>query len=173
MNDEMHDTHQVEYSSNVVKTHVDRSWIKKALEIAAIIGLFFAAVNWVKSSIDSALDRKLSDPTILRKIAAESRPTVIFDSRESILADMGASQFIKNISITYTNDISEGKLPISIDIDFTTHLPVSPLLTPLHNEGVLIRSERGKGFSWHFMLSYASTISLGSELRTYRLELIR
>jgi hypothetical protein len=31
-------------------------------------------VNWVQSKIDSAVERKLSDPFILRQIAAQSRP---------------------------------------------------------------------------------------------------
>jgi len=140
--------------------------------VCAASGVLFVAVNWIQSKIDSAVERKLSDPKILRQIAAEARPTVIFNANESVVADLGGAQFIKNISIK--REDKDERIPREIDIDFTAHLPNAPLLTPLHNDSVTISARRGKGFSWHFTLDYGMTLGLAEgEERTYRLELIR
>src|SRR5262249_20404570 len=86
--------------------------------------LFLLVANWMRSTIDSAVERKLSDPFILRQIAAQSRPMVIFDSQQSIVADLGGAQFIKGIRVKL--DDKDKELPRAIEIDFTTHLPVAP-----------------------------------------------
>lgn len=139
--------------------------------VVAASSLLLLAANWMRSTIDSTVERKLSDPTILRQIAAQSRPVIVFDARESILADLGGAQFVKAISVTL--DEKEPELPRAIDIDFTTHLPIAPLLTPLHNDSVTILPERGKGFAWHFNLIYQATVGPVDGHRKYRLELLR
>jgi hypothetical protein len=121
-------------------SHINWSIVKSIFvgvgSVVAASTLFLLAANWVRSTIDSAVERKLSDPTILRRIAAESRPSIVFDAKESILADLGGAQFIK--TITVTRDAKDPGLPRAIDIDFTTHLPIAPLLTPLHSDTVVI-----------------------------------
>jgi len=139
--------------------------------VVAASTLLLLAANWARSTIDSTIERKLSDPTILRQIAAQSRPAIIFDAKESILADLGGAQFIK--AITVTRDKEDPELPRAIDIDFTTHLPIAPLLTPLHSDTVVIHPERGKRFAWRFNIEYDTTISPVDGHRKYRLELIR
>ena len=121
-------------------SHINWSIVKSIFvgvgSVVAASTLFLLAANWVRSTIDSAVERKLSDPTILRRIAAESRPSIVFDAKESILADLGGAQFIK--TRTVTRDAKDPELPRATDIDFTTHLPIAPLLTPLHSDTVVI-----------------------------------
>jgi len=156
-------------------SHINWSIVKSIFvgvgSVVAASTLFLLAANWVRSTIDSAVERKLSDPTILRRIAAESRPSIVFDAKESILADLGGAQFIK--TRTVTRDAKDPELPRAIDIDFTTHLPIAPLLTPLHRDTVVIHPERGKGFTWRFNIEYQMTITPVDGYRKYRLELIR
>jgi hypothetical protein len=162
---------------------VKKHWLAREIFTAAgaIIGvalLGYTAVEWVANRIDSAVERKLSDPVILRKIAAEARPTLIFDVNESILADLGAEQFIKNISVTRKKE--EPSAPEFIDIDFTVNLPIAPLLTPLQNDAVVITPHRRKGNAWRYRLDYMTLLALAGPTdeanritKTFRLELLR
>jgi hypothetical protein len=143
--------------------------------IAAAIATCFAVYLWVLRTIDSTIERKLSSPAVLRKIAAESRPSIIFDTNESIVADLGGSEFIKSISITRKQQGQE----MTIAVDFNIYLPTAPLLTPLDGGGVMITSERGKGLRWRYHLQYITVLALAgpsddpNHSRAFRLELLR
>jgi hypothetical protein len=54
-------------------SHINWSIVKSIFvgvgSVVAASTLFLLAANWVRSTIDSAVERKLSDPTILRRIA--------------------------------------------------------------------------------------------------------
>lgn len=170
MNDKPNQISKPENSTEVKRIHIDYLLIGKIIALGTVL---ISIYSWVLISIDKSVEKKLSDPKILRQIAAESRPMIVFDSNESILADMGAGQFIKSISVT-SSKAEDGKLPTTIIIDFSTHLPVAPILTPLnYGDGLTINSQRGKGYSWVYKLSYGIYMESPKIARSYRLEILR
>jgi len=82
--------------------------------------------------IGRAVDRKLSEATILRKIGSEERPALIFDDDASIRVDMGGAQFVKSITMVRTNVPNGESVPLTIDVGLTTPLTSSPVLTCLY-----------------------------------------
>lgn len=158
---------------NIMQRYFHWSLLEAIIVLSGFAGLTIGAYIWIKHEIDATVEKKLSDPKILRQIAAESRPMIVFDSNESILADMGAGQFIKSISVT-SSKAEDGKLPTTIIIDFSTHLPVAPILTPLnYGDGLTINSQRGKGYSWVYKLSYGLYMESPKVARSYRIEILR
>ena len=69
------------------KRKVTASEIMKAL---AGIVLTFAALYGVYSYVDWRIEKKINSPEFIRKISSNIRPSVVFDSRESIEIDLGA-----------------------------------------------------------------------------------
>ena len=120
---------------------------------AFIIGVVFAIIAW----IDFDISRRLTDETTLRKIAAYSRPSLIFNGKESIIADMGAVQYlhpkdasVKDIRITSRIN---GRIPHHIHIGFTRSLSVAPILTSLYDVSQ-ITAGHGRGLDWEFELDW-------------------
>jgi hypothetical protein len=153
------------------------SWesVKKLLEIFgvifAVLGVIFGVKNWQESYIDKAVEKKLADPVLLRKIAAESRPAVIFDDKESVIADLGAGQFIKDQKIQFKKD--KNGWPQQITIDFTRHLANAPIISGM-TDSIAVNAKRAKGFSWEFEINYIIfTGEEKTERSLYRLELVQ
>lgn len=131
--------------------------------------LVWQGAEWIRKSIDESVTTKLNDEKVLRQIAAQVRPSVIFDAKESIISDMGAAQFIKFIHVTERNTNGQ---PKHIQVDFTRHFASAPVLTALH-DSVAIFSDRGKGLSWEFEITWiVDETYIDDRLRVYRLELI-
>ena len=124
---------------------------KKATGIIApfvvVATVLFGITEWIERRIDKAVEKKLTDESVLRKIAAQSRPSLTFDgNKESIITDMGAAQFIKDIQITKRTNAC---WPERVHIDFTRHFANAPILTAMYDT-VRITPSRSKGFSWDF-----------------------
>ena len=138
---------------------------------AFIIGTVIAVMAWM----DFDIGRKLSDPQILRKIAAESRPSLIFDAKESIVSDMGAAQYVKDIRITDRAKFEEvfaPNLPKRIHIEFARPMQSPPVVTALY-EMVDFKAERGRLSSWDFTASWKGTPqNTNAEALLFRLEII-
>jgi hypothetical protein len=152
--------------------------IKSAAEIAGWILLigcgFLGAKTWLEGQIDKTVERKLSDPTILRKIAAESRPMLVFKGNDSIVADEGAAQFIKELKVTHTTTIMGTNMPTHIHIELTKFFPQTPILTLISPAFCVVTTERGKGYSWEFNLEFSSmavTEDIGDQL-LFRFEIL-
>ncbi|MGD0815590.1 MAG: hypothetical protein ABSA83_18510 [Verrucomicrobiota bacterium] len=67
---------------------------------AGVSVIVWHTAEWLQSRVDQAVTSKLSDDKVLRQIAAQIKPSLIFDGKESIVSDMGASQFVKDIRVT-------------------------------------------------------------------------
>jgi len=130
--------------------------IERIGALALIIGAAFGIKRWEESTVNKAVDDKLSDPIILRKIAAESRPMLVFKGNESIIADEGAAQFIKEIKVAERGSSGAKDLPSHIHIELTKFFPQAPILTLISPALCVVTTERGKGLSWEFNLSYSS-----------------
>jgi len=150
--------------------HRNKAFLEGLAFLAGIL-VFLIAVNEV---VDKVIDRKLSDPSILHKIAAESRPMLVFKGNESIVADEGAAQFIKIIEVTRRTALGETNLPSHIHIELTKFFPQPPILTLITPAFCVVTTERGKGLSWEFGLEYSSmvgTADIGNQM-LFRFEIL-
>lgn len=124
--------------------------------IAAIIAIPLGIRAWMEAQIDKTVEAKmrsvLSDETILRKIAAESRPSLLFDATGSILHDMGAVPYLKPDDIRVVKRDSDGP-PLIIHIGFVRPVSYPPLVTPLHDSAV-VTAANGKGLDWEFTINW-------------------
>jgi hypothetical protein len=146
--------------------------------IAAIIVLlgFLIALWRVRSEIRDEVIAHVTKDDFIQRLASLSRPHLIFDEDLSILADRGASSFVKpgGIHIEKGNPMggSSQELPIEIKVEFCKHLSTAPILTSIVSDGVSITSRRGKFHDWIFKLEYAMTIGVPDNFkRSYRLEI--
>jgi len=152
-----------------------RELIETFLLLVTVIGVFFGIKTWQESTIDKTIDRKLNDEFYLRKIAAKSRPALVFNANESIVSDSGAAQYVKDIQINFTtNETTWGgvtsPIPRSVHIEFNSHLASPPILTPM-SDSMTVNAERGKGLSWDFELEWiVAPWSTNNTKRFYRLE---
>jgi hypothetical protein len=162
-------------SPTVSAREVESGWFgthwEKTAEVSGLILLIAGTVlglrAWMEARIDETVERKLSDETILRKIAAQSRPALLFDANESITADMGAGALVKCIQITQRE---KDGWPVNILIDFTRHINSPPILTPL-NESARVLPTRAKGFAWKFDVQEIVVHYSNSNDWIFRLEL--
>ena len=146
---------------------------KNFIGLVILISAFVAAIYGVISFVDWRIDKQINDADFLRKIARKVRPSLVFDEKGSIIADMGAVGLIKNILIT------EGpKDSFTIVVSPVDFLAIEPVLEPLDGR-YNIQGQRGKKFDWIFNLSRISTyFAEGSALpprerQRFRLEIIR
>jgi len=152
--------------------------IALAVGVAAVIAIPLGIRAWMEGQIDKAVEAKtrsvLSDETILRKIAAESRPSLIFDSSGAILHDMGAVQYLKPDDIRIECRNWGGTvMPSRLHIGFVRPVSFPPLVTSL-NEPATISASHGKGLDWEFNINW-TVIAEGDTnetIRAFRLEVV-
>jgi hypothetical protein len=154
-------------------------WVEVVVVIAALIAIPLGIRTWVESKIDNAVEAKmrsvLSDETILRKIAAQSRPSLIFNGNGSILFDMGAVQYLKPDDVRIVEHINDQGtiMPTKLHIGFVRTVSFAPLVTPLHDAATLTASH-GKGLDWEFTINWniGPLDDTNDSSRVYRLELV-
>lgn len=138
----------------------------------AVALLFYEGLHWAEGRVDQIVERKLTDETILRKIAAQSRPAMIFDANESIIADIGAAQFVRENGIKVIEKDAEG-WPKRIRVDFIRHFANAPVLTAMYDTA-RVTPGRAKGFmfAWEFEVEPFIQYDADASKRVYRLELL-
>jgi len=143
------------------------------LFLVTSIVAFVVAYYGVTSFVDSRIEKQINDADFLKKLARNARPSLVFDVKGSIIADMGAVSYITNISISESPNDSLTKVISPVDF-----LAVEPVLEPLDGR-YNIQGQRGKKFDWVFNLSGISTrLREGSALppprekQRFRLEII-
>jgi hypothetical protein len=114
---------------------------------------------------------------VVDRLALLVKPDMVFDQTESVLADRGASAFIRERGIHVKMGGLFGRpdtrqVPVEILIEFSKHLAVPPLLTALNADVVTITTKRGKDFDWIYIFHY----SMGGDYddaysHKYRLEI--
>ena len=135
------------------------------LSVAAVIAIPLGIRAWIENQIDNDVDAKvrsvLSDQTILRKIAAESHPSLIFDASGAILQDMGAVQYIKPDDIKVSSwNYAGNVMPAKLHIGFNHSVSFAPIVTSLRDPAAIIASH-GKGLDWEFDINW--TVAGGDE----------
>ena len=124
----------------------------------------------VRNYIDSRVNVKLKDPVFLAEIAAFVSPSVIFNSKESILVDQGAGKYISSISVVC--DETPDNIPTKITVSLNQHFAYEPILTPIQSE-FMINAERGKGNEWVFELTQFDSYREENDAYKFRMELIQ
>jgi len=145
--------------------------LKVVFAVVSAVIVLVAAYHGLNGYIDARIDSKIHNADFLNKLGRSIRPSLVFDERGSILADMGAVPFITNISVSRgSNDT------LTITVSPVDYLGMEPVLEALDAQ-YTIRAERGKKFDWVYHLSGIQTLVLESspkrEKGRFRLEIIR
>jgi hypothetical protein len=143
------------------------------LGIAAFTGasaLVWHAADWIRASVDESVSVKLNDERVLRQIAAQVKPAIMFDAKESIVSDMGAQQFIKDIQVGQWN--VQG-LPELIKIDFTRYFANAPMLSSVYAD-IHVTPRHGRLSSWEFGIHWSEVYmeNRSDTNRLFRLEIV-
>jgi hypothetical protein len=113
---------------------------KSTIGLVTVFSVCVAAFYGVLTFVDGRIEKQINDADFLKKLARKVRPSLVFDERGSIIADMGAVPLIKNITVSKG---PEDSFTIVVSpIDF---LAVEPVLEPLDDLYVVL-SERGQKF---------------------------
>lgn len=138
--------------------------------IGAVIFLF-ATYHGFNGYMDYRIDNRIKNPDFLREIARRIRPSLVLNDKGSIIADMGAVQYINDIKV-----LKGEKGKIQIIIIPNEYFGIEPVLEALDAE-YAIHAERGSKFSWIFKLYAIQQIVAESspqrDIERFRLELIR
>ena len=120
--------------------------------------------------LDYKIERALQDPQNLQKIASRVRPGLIFDSKGSIIADMGGESVISDIQFEYDKEFLH--CPSKIVITPNRYLRQAPILTPLDDMEYIIRVQQGPLRSWQYDLSPLKIVDRAGALPRFRLEIL-
>jgi hypothetical protein len=152
-----------------ISTTKDR--LKTIYAAAGAVIFLFVSYHGLNSYIDWRIDERIKNADFLSGLARRVRPSVVFDDNGSIIADMGAIQYISDIKV------SKGeKDSVIVIITPNEYLGVEPVLEALDAE-YSIHAERGKKFDWVFRLYAIQQLVIESspqrDNQRFRLELIR
>jgi hypothetical protein len=139
------------------------------MKALAGIVLTLAALYGVYSYVDWRIEKKINDPEFVRNISSNIRPSVVFDSNESVGIDIGAMQFIEKIKIIPSDD---PRFPKEIIVSPKEYLAHAPFLTALDETEFFIKVERGKKFDWVYQLALSKHFDDIKKTR-FRLEIVR
>lgn len=135
----------------------------------ALLGIF-ATPFAVQSYLNTKVDERVNDPEFIRKVATQVRPSVIFNHNGSILADLGAMQFVDKIEVSgFPTDLLE---KLNVIVYPKLHLPYPPLIESVDSSSWFISSKRGVGYQWSYELNLSSSEQDPKEF-ILRMEIIR
>jgi len=139
------------------------------LNVLAVIGGLVVLVFGFTKYVDHLVDKRLKSSETIDKISRLIRPSVIFDNKGVILADLGGMEYVESINLGYNE--KEPLLPTRIELKCRKFLALPPLLTSLDNYSYIETANRGQGLSWIFDLDPSSyTTDVGYR---FRLEILR
>lgn len=145
--------------------------------LVAIASLYLSIYIQVSSSVDKRIDAKINNPEYIQKVAAEVRPSIVFNDEGKILHDSGGLKYIdSNIIFERANAPKSKKNNFKINITSKIYLKSQPLLESI-DQSYNIKANRGKGLKWIFNV-YDVGITFGGSKRgglqnRFRLEVIK
>lgn len=132
-----------------------REFIGYIMIIVACITTIYGFIAWIDNRIQSTICRQ----EFLARIAAQVRPSAIFDNNGSILADMGAMRIIDSISVLQTN-------VLIVTVNPKQFLCVAPIITCLDKPHMLSNVERGKMFAWIYTFKFIGYIDVTGSINS-------
>jgi hypothetical protein len=145
--------------------------INVGLGVAVSIVTLVIAFYGLPLYVETLVDKRLKDREVIEKLAKIIRPSMIFNSKESVLADLGASEYIESIKIVKYED-KENTIPTVIEVKPKKHLALAPLLTSIDQYTFIETAERGAGFMWIYKLQHLGSTSPAPPYR-FRLEVLQ
>ena len=135
-------------SPSQVPQRASRGWEHPLVVFGSVLGAIitiFVGYHGLNVFIDNRIESKISDSEYLTELARKVRPSVIFDINSSVLADMGAMEYLDSIIV------SMDKERIEIIVRPTVHLGIEPVLESL-DASYNIETARGPKYDWIFRL---------------------
>jgi len=139
---------------------------KGFLWILGAVGVLYAFHLHIKQVVQDYPN----SPEFMRKVASQVRPSVIFDGKGSVVADLGAMQYIAEIKVQIGKDPT---YPEKIIVTPTKHLPQAPLLQVVDENSFHIKAERGMKYDWVYTLRGIVMLGLSDKPALFRLEIIQ
>ncbi len=136
--------------------------------VIVFIGGIYVIINYV----DMRIEDKINDPRFINKMTQNIRPSAVFDENDSILADMGAMQFINDIKVK-----KRGNDQIEITISPKAFLGIAPILSSIDSDYIVGVPKRGAKFDWVYRLNRAVQWVSGKAeivgLHRFRIEVVK
>jgi hypothetical protein len=144
-----------------------KSGYNTILAIGAILGVVAAVTLY----IDYRIENKITDDKFLKELSHSIRPTVVFDQNNSILANMGAMEYIEDINVV----VEDGE-PKKIVLSPKVFLGVAPILECLDGHFEIIKKQ-GEKYNWEYELKHVSRLLSESSGQItnhrFRIEIVR
>jgi len=143
-----------------------------ALGLVATVFTVIAGIHGLQSMIDARVDEAVSNPEFVRRVATHVRPYLIFDVNATIHADMGAGQYLDDLTVEFTPYV-QGKQTMIITVTPKEHLAYTPIIEPMGAYEVAMISERGEGHSFIYELAFVMWPDGKKKDARFRLEVLR
>jgi hypothetical protein len=155
-----------------VGIHNWKPFLELVAAIATVAAILFGIRSWVEGYVDKAVEKKLTDTVVLRKIAEQSQPMLIFDENGGIISESGGSAYIEKVDV-YHNPGETAPWKITIKPKVLLQQP--PLLSTIDNVLMEYTTERGNGFEWSYIVSgiVYQNGQIGMKHWRFRLEVLR
>lgn len=137
---------------------------KGFLWILGAVGVLYAFHMHIRQVVQDYVN----SPEFIRKVASQVRPSVIFDGKGSVIADLGAIQYIAEIKVQAGKD---PLYPEKIIVTPTKHLSQAPLLQIADENTFQIKAERGIKYDWVYTLR--GIVMISDKPALFRLEIIQ
>jgi hypothetical protein len=134
-----------------------------AVSIVTLLGAFYGLPLYVETLVD----KRLKDKEVIEKLAKSIRPSMIFDSNGSTIADLGALEYIESVKILEYYD-KEKKAPVAIEVKPKKPLVLPPLLTSIDSYQFAESVKRGQGSMWIFTLT---PLAIAADVPPFRFRL--
>lgn len=118
-----------------------------------IVGLT-SAYLWLDARITNTARQAVLSEDFLSKLAKETRPTCVFDSNGTILANLGASDYIQNIHVV----LQPASYGMDVFLDCKQHLAYAPLVTCLNSGVFAVDATRTPPNGWKYSLRPSATV---------------
>jgi hypothetical protein len=119
--------------------------------ILGIVGAMYGAMAWVRTSAQNVV----LEEKFLGTFAARIRPVCIFDSRGTMLADLGAGEYVQDIQVTPVPKI----YGFEVVINAKRHLAYAPLVSAMNVDLFTLTSTRERLNDWKVLLAPQTTIN--------------
>ena len=141
--------------------------IVKAISVMfGMVAALYAGISF----IDNRIENKINNPGYIKKIVSSVRPAIIFDSKGSIVNDLGGMEYVDKIEVIP----HDGNAPIPKKVILTPkmYLATPPILTSIDSAQYLISAKRGKNIDWEYEFEIRGS-NTGTDYLRFRLEIIK
>lgn len=150
--------------------------IKKIAQALTILSVLASVIFGVDKFIDWRIDQRITSPSFIGKVRHSIKPTAIFNIDGSVIANMGAMDYISDIKVEKEKFETYDKIfKIKIIVSPKELLNVAPMLEALDGT-YKITSKRGNKYDWIYILEPIVLLAVYEpaikEAERFRIEII-